>query len=184
MSGATHRVYFALWPDPALRAELSAAVAPVLTGLGGRPVQPANLHLTLEFIGAVAASQLDRLLALGATLSWPAVTLTLDYPEWWRGSQALVLRVLAPAEPLLALQAALRRRIAELGLAVDDRPYRPHVTIAREVAAQPAHATPVSVAWRAATVALIESHPAPGGSHYRPLGLWHAADAKSEFPVI
>ena len=55
------RLFFALWPDDATRAAFLALQG----GLqGGRQVQPANLHLTLAFLGQQPAGLLPALRAL------------------------------------------------------------------------------------------------------------------------
>lgn len=184
MSGALHRVYFALWPDEALRAALAAAVAPVLAGAGGRPVLAADLHVTLEFIGEVAPPALAALVRIGASIAPPPVTLTLDRLEWWSGSRALVVAASAPPASLMAMQQGLRQRVAAAGLRVDAREYRPHLTIARGVPAQPWPVPALSLAWQVGAVALVESAGAATGARYRPLAVWHAPGAGAEFHVF
>ena len=46
------RLFFALWPDEALRQQL-AVYPPMLKGCGGRLVVQDNLHITLAFLGSV-----------------------------------------------------------------------------------------------------------------------------------
>jgi 2'-5' RNA ligase len=58
------------------------------------------------------------------------------------------------------------------GFRVDERAYRPHVTLARHVKAAPLPADTPPVRWPVNTVALVESVSAPGGSRYTPLASW------------
>jgi 2'-5' RNA ligase len=179
----THRVYYARWPDAMARTRLAAAAAPLAAGAGGRPVLPENLHLTLAFVGAVAPAVLGALLRFGASIAWPAVTLGFDGCEWWSKPQALVLTASAPPEPLVAARAALCAQLAAHGLELDPRPFRAHVTIARDVRHAPP-AAPVGVEWTATGVALVESEPAPGASRYRPLALWETQGSAAGFHVV
>ena len=61
-----HRLFCALWPDAATRAALENARS-ALFPLSGRPVEAANLHVTLVFLGAVDAARLPALIALAGT---------------------------------------------------------------------------------------------------------------------
>ena len=184
MSDLLHRVYFALWPDAALRASLAAAVAPALAGVGGRPVMPQDLHVTLAFLGGVASSALATLARIGATLAPPLVTLSFDRLEWWSGSRALVIAASSPPPSLMELQDGLQRRLASAGLQVDPRQYRPHLTIARGVPVRPLLAPSMSIAWPVGAIALVESMGGSAGARYQPLVRWDAPSTATEFHVF
>ena len=63
---STRRLFFALWPDAALRASLQRRLAPLCAPDWGRVTGPAQWHVTLEFLGSLEAPALwDRLVALG-----------------------------------------------------------------------------------------------------------------------
>ena len=56
------RLFFALWPDPELRQRIASDVESALHSADRstiNPVEPANYHITLAFLGAVSASSLD-----------------------------------------------------------------------------------------------------------------------------
>ncbi len=183
MRAATHRVYYALWPDAEARASIAAAAAPLVAAVGGRAVLAEHLHLTLAFIGAVAPAVVGALARLGTAIAWPVATLRFGRVEWWRSSGALVLLADDPPAALGDARDELLARLAAHGIAADTRPFRAHVTIARNVASPPpAHA--VALEWTARQVALVESQPAPGSSSYRPLALWEAHGAGAGFHVI
>jgi 2'-5' RNA ligase len=61
------RVFFALWPDPAVRARLHAESLRLSRLLGGKPSQPDSLHLTLVFVGEVENARLADLAGRGGT---------------------------------------------------------------------------------------------------------------------
>jgi RNA 2',3'-cyclic 3'-phosphodiesterase len=172
---ARRRLFFALWPDEYVRGALAAAFGATLAAAGGRPVPPGSLHLTLEFLGGVPESRLAVLTALGARLPLPAAEVVLDGLDWWRRPALLVATCSAPPPALLALQAELRRLLSVQGFRVDSRPFRVHVTLAREVAARPVAGPVAPAAWPVRELALVESTPSPGGSRYRPLARWRAS---------
>ncbi len=166
------RVFFALWPDAALRTELLATFGAAAEGAGGRPVPATNLHVTLEFLGAVAEARQGELEALGERIEIPAAELVLDTVDWWPRPALLAAGSRAPAQALIDLQAALRRLLANAGFRVDARAYRPHVTLARKVTCQPPAAPLARVSWPIRELALVESLPGADGSRYAPLASW------------
>jgi 2'-5' RNA ligase len=174
------RLFFALWPDEAERRALVEAFGAVVAAAGGRAVAPANLHLTLEFLGPVAEAELPALAALGAALALPDEAVVLDRLDWLRRAAVLVAAPSAPAAGLAAAQADLRRALKGRGLRVDSRPFRPHVTLAREVTVAP-RPCPASVAWSIRDLALVESVASPAGSRYTPLARWRRGAAPADF---
>ena len=54
---AQRRLYFALWPDAALRATIARVAAGPAAVAGGRAVPAADLHVTLAFLGGVPAAR-------------------------------------------------------------------------------------------------------------------------------
>ncbi|MCC7461700.1 MAG: 2'-5' RNA ligase family protein [Gammaproteobacteria bacterium] len=103
----------------------------------------------------------------------PAVTVELTRLELWRGG---VLCMTGEPTPSLAdLQQALRRGAAAAGLAVGERDFRPHVTLARLVQrlrsgeSDPALPRP---GWQVRSFCLMESHPRPDGGRYRSIARW------------
>ena len=166
------RLFFALWPDAALRERLLETFGAAAAAAGGRAVAAENLHVTLEFLGVVAASRLEELEALGAATSLPAAALSLDTLEWWPRPALGVAGTSRPAGALLDLQAELRLRLGERGFRVDARAFRPHLTLAREVRVAPPLIRVARIDWPLAELALVESHADAGGSRYTALARW------------
>jgi 2'-5' RNA ligase len=123
------RLFLALWPDAAARTALQAWQRAIGWPAGARPTAAAHLHLTLHFIGAVPRERLPQL-ATGLAVPAEAFELVLDDFAVWPNGVAVLCPSAAPPA-LLALNAALGPALRALGLPVDDRPYRPHVTLAR-----------------------------------------------------
>lgn len=184
MSGgrpARRRLFFALWPDDAERRALAAAFGAALASTGGRAVPAQSLHLTLEFLGPVADAEFTSLAAVGSAVVLPDESLVLDRLEWLRRAALLFAAPSTPAAGLLALQAQLRQALKGRGFRVDSRPFRPHVTLARKVAAPPPAGYAACVAWSIRELALVESVATPAGSRYTPLARWRGDGVQADF---
>lgn len=168
------RLFFALWPDAATRAELAAASR--LVGLrDGRAVPAANLHITLHFLGEVAATALPPLCEAGARVAAPTFALDLAVAGWWpRGRVAWLAPAVVPAA-LLDLVAGVDAAVAACGLAPvarEQAAYQAHVTVARQVRHAPALMRAFSVPWQITDFALISSLTEPAGARYEVLARW------------
>jgi len=146
-AAASLRLFLALWPDESQRAAISAWQRSWQWPPGAKLVAPERLHLTLHFIGNVPSARLPEL-ATGLRVPFEAVELEFGDAEVWRGGIA-VLRPHASPEPLLKLQARLATALTALGLPVEDRPYRPHVTLARRAVAAKPPASGPALRWHA-----------------------------------
>lgn len=130
------RAFLALsLPAPGL--ELAAELQGELrrSGFGGRLTGSEGLHLTLHFLGGIDAGGVAG--ALGALaaggLLCPPFSLTVGgvgaFPDVAR-PRIVWMGVRASIE-LQSLHSCLGRLLAEAGLDVESRPFRPHVTLAR-----------------------------------------------------
>lgn len=149
------RLFVALWPTPAVREALRARRDAIGWPAGSSVVADERLHLTLHFIGAVPCALWPRLLPALRVPFAPAV-LELADPQAWRQG-LVVLPALAVPEPLRALHAALASALTGLGLPVEARPFRPHVTLARRAAGATLPSPGEPLRWRANGYALVNS---------------------------
>ena len=99
---------------------------------GARWIDPENYHVTLRFIGDIddalasdIAQLLDQVNRRGFEVRFDGLA-----PFGGRKPRAVVAAV-APAAPLIELQAEHERLMQRLGLEPDGRKYIPHVTLAR-----------------------------------------------------
>lgn len=175
-----HRVFFALWPDAAAVNRLSA-LAQEMAGAGGRAMQPATLHLTLAFVGAVTAGQLKVLADLATTVRGEAFDLSLDHLGFfprggiaWAGCRQTPLRQRRLSEQLCdALRGA--------GFAIDSRAGQvPHVTLARRVQSPSLPPLEAPIGWRVSEFVLVESHLHPSAASYRTLARFSLAEARAD----
>jgi 2'-5' RNA ligase len=163
----TRRLFFALWPDVAMREAMVHATRKAARASGGRPVPAANLHVTLAFLGAVPERRLGELAEIARrAAAGGRLELAFDHLEHWRAAQLLcALPAEAPA-PIAALARRLQDVLAASGFAPDLKPFRPHVTVVRKVQRPGRIGKIDSVAWGFTELALIESRTLAAGALY------------------
>lgn len=155
------RVFYALWPDAAVRGALQAHQRVWAWPGGVSLTRPERLHLTLHFLGEVPTALLAPLADALPRRPEP-FELRLTQPALWRGGLAVLLAEEAPAG-LLALHARLAQAIRSLDLPVETRPFAPHVTLARRARHAGPPGRPEPVAWTARGAVLVESVRPQGG---------------------
>jgi 2'-5' RNA ligase len=137
----------------------------------GRWTAPENVHLTLVFLGEVAEPTLPPIEHELSELTFAPFPLKLTSLNTFPRAGVLVAEV-EPARPLLQLQAKVAASMARCGFAPEDRPYQPHITLARFRGSlrlsKNQHALPTSLqnSFSADTVNLYRSNLTPTGSHY------------------
>jgi RNA 2',3'-cyclic 3'-phosphodiesterase len=158
------RLFLALWPDEAVRDRIWSWQQAWRWPPGARLVARERLHLTLHFIGNVAAARLPELV-LGSRVDFEALDMAFGDAAVWPGGIA-VLRPHATPPALARLHARLAASLTALELPVEPRPFRAHVTLARRAAgavAPPAHPP---IEWPADDgYVLVRS--LPGGAGYQ-----------------
>jgi 2'-5' RNA ligase len=129
-----------------------------------RWVPPANLHLTLRFLGSVEVPRLELLTQGLRTVRLPAFELALDGRGSFGGSAAprvVWLGVGAGRQDCAVLARTVETVCREVGLEPETRPFRGHVTLARARPRSPElpelPAPPELKPWTVADFVLYES---------------------------
>ena len=166
---STRRLFFALWPDHGQRDRLRDFITPVAKEIEGRGIDRRNWHVTLAFIGNFEERLIPSLLKAADEIEIEPFRLRFDRLEFWpRPKVASLVTPTVPPE-LQALVQQLNAVLLKAGILVEERTYRPHVTVARNV--RPFET--MRLAQAAVTewdgFELIESVPEPGGVVYRPI---------------
>ncbi len=108
--------------------ELRRRLGPAATAL--RWVRPEGAHLTLVFLGETPAGELPGIeAALAAAAQVPPFELQLGTPGSFGGQRPRVLHV--GVTGAAAELAALQRRVVTALNHVEERPFSPHITLAR-----------------------------------------------------
>lgn len=135
------RSFLSLAIPDRVATRLTRLVAPAPAGI--RRVPATMLHLTLHFLGDLDDPLLAWLARALQEVHHPAFALTISgtgvFPA--RGRPTVLWAGVAPDPPLLDLHAKLAAVLATLGIAVEARPYRPHITLARSLPEAAAWAT-------------------------------------------
>lgn len=142
----TERWFFALWPDRAARDALIAAAANTIPP-DTRPAHPHDWHLTLVFLGPLSPEGLETAVAVADRLSAAPVPIRIDRAGWFARSRALWCGPAVPSPALLELQSHLARALESAGLPAERRPYRAHLTLARQARRPPARDWERPVEW-------------------------------------
>ena len=106
----------------AILAELQPQAAP-----GVRRVAPAQMHVTLHFIGE---AEIERVTGLLQDITIPLCELALSGVGQF-GQGAVLWAGVNPVPALLQLHAAIGQALVAGGIAIESRRWQPHVTLAR-----------------------------------------------------
>lgn len=168
----TARVFFALVPCAALRDALAELGRARARRLHGRPVPANNIHLTLAFVGAWPRGRLDVLLAAGAALDGEAMRITLDRHGGFRRSGVAWVAPSSPPATLGILANALAAKLRANGVPFDEKPFHPHLTIARKCHGPFVDGAIGPYVWDIDDVALVASDTRAEGARYTVLATW------------
>jgi 2'-5' RNA ligase len=152
------RLFFALWPDEQLRAEITSIANSLRDSASAKWVRREKLHLTLVFLGSVEADKMPLLEGIMDSLHGTRFCMMLDRVEVWRRSGVICLTPTMVRDELLSLVRRLRHSLGILGIQGEARPYHPHVTLARKAYDFFETRTITPVAWPVNSFSLIRSH--------------------------
>jgi 2'-5' RNA ligase len=182
------RLFVALEPPDLVRRRLATLQSELKRAAGRHAVDvkwvpPENIHLTLQFLGAVPEERAGDVKRAVAEAAATAGTLALEvrgvggFPNA-RRPRVLWAGILGDVAPLAALAAELGRRLAPLGFPPEERAFSAHLTLGRArdprglpglAAALGATSSAPGAPWRAHDVVLLQSHLSPAGPRYEAL---------------
>lgn len=146
----------------------------------GRFVPKENYHLTLAFLGEADEDVVRRAMealdeaccAAGAPRLVPE-----GLGRFGRPTDATLWLGLAENEGLGALASLVRERLRDQGVAFDEKPFRPHITLARRARLPKGPLPPLCfpLPARAESVTLFKSTLDRSGATYKPLYTVHLA---------
>lgn len=160
---STERLFIALVPHQAARDALAAWRDAWTWPRAATPVKTGRLHVTLHFLGDVERSRVQEL-SDALSVPFTPFSLRLSRAALWPYGIAVLEPAEVPAS-LLALHASLGGVVRAFGLAVDERPFRPHVTLARRASAATPPNSESIVMWPVASYALMSSAPDADGAY-------------------
>jgi 2'-5' RNA ligase len=156
------RLFFALWPGEAVRRALAGVAGPLAQLASGRPVPAANLHLTLAFLGEVAADRIVDLHEAAGTVRVARFEVVLDQVGSFRAARVAWAGASRMPAALASLQSSLDAALRARGFKLEDRAFAAHVTLARKIEKPVPRAAMPPIRWRPRDFALVHSQPGTG----------------------
>jgi 2'-5' RNA ligase len=168
------RLFFALWPGDDLRHsihQLTGQIRKQQRGQG-RPVPEANLHITLAFLGNVAADKLDCIRAAADKVQGEAFSLTLTELEYRKRQRMLWLCPATTPSILVQLYADLMAQLNECDIALEQRAYLAHMTLMRKLDRWHAVKPPPPMPWDVGDFVLVQSVQQDDHVQYQVIERW------------
>ena len=168
------RAFNALEPSEGFVEDVAAMARMLGAAMEGRFVLRQNYHVTLAFLGDIGEAQVREAMDAMDEACADAAEVPLR-PEglgkFGRASDATLWMGLAPAPELAGLANRLREALGLRGVPFDDKPFLPHVTLARRARLPkgplPELAFPLPS--EAARITLFKSTLSRDGAQYKPL---------------
>ena len=97
-------------------------------------VNPKILHGTLEFIGEISSAQIDQISNMLDEIKFSKFNLAVEQPGLLPNEKyirVIYCSIVGDIDSLKETQKDIRSRLRNLGYKIDNRPFKPHLTIAR-----------------------------------------------------
>lgn len=164
------RLFFALWPDDEVRSQL-ADLQTRLPQVQGNWVHPMDLHITLQFLGAVSPDRQQCILHAASAVQGFSFALEINHLDFWPKPRIAWAGPEKIPKELLQLVKSLGQNLRECGFR-ERRPYRPHVTLLRKTTPGMALVLPQPVFWLVDHLVLAESLPGSDPPWYKIVESW------------
>jgi 2'-5' RNA ligase len=166
------RLFFGLWPDGGVARQLTQLGSELNARLGGRLTRAASVHMTLAFLGQVAAERIGGLAQAAGALPFEPFALRMVRVGCWPHNGVAWV---APAEPppaLTLLVSALRSSLLVQGFPPEERPFAPHVTLIRKARCTRLDPLVAQIEWQVNDFVLVRSELNRAGSNYTIIARW------------
>ena len=175
------RTFVAVFPPPEVRETLVRAARKLPVGGEVRWVRPANVHLTLKFLGDVAEADLSRVAEVLEEIRGrhePFEVALCGFGAFPSGRRARIFwaGIGEGSERLRALARDVEDSLEPLGFEREARPYTPHLTLGR-ARGRPASLDAVEASapgphFRVRRIELMKSVLDSGGADYSTLAAY------------
>ncbi len=167
------RLFFALWPGEPVRPHF-VRLAQGLADRGRLP-HPEDIHLTLVFLGDVAANRLDCVLGAGGVVHAPPFDLCIDRLGFWPRPRVLWCGPSAMPSALLTLVRDLQQGLRGCGFEPEPRLYQAHITLVRKARSARELHIDEPFHWPVSDLVLAASETVDTPPRYRILRRWALA---------
>lgn len=162
-----------------LPSDFALGVAEVQTQLAtcmeGRYVSPRSLHLTLAYLGELeSSSQVSaarKAIELAAANFAPVSLHPEGLGAFGGSGNATVWMGVSPTPALMNLAKNIRSELQNKGISYEQKPFKPHITLARHARAERINLEAFSMpdTAHATNVTIYKSELTPQGAHYSAL---------------
>lgn len=169
----TIRCFFALWPDDEVRGQLAQLGKDYLPKQA-RPMRPDNLHITLAFLGNIPPGSLDCFDKAASGISFSPFELIINELGYFPRPRVFWAGATETPEVLKTLYQDLNDAVQACGFEPDNRPFVPHVTLARHCPFVRPPALATTITWPVNRFVLVQSHTYPEGVEYEVIREFYA----------
>lgn len=162
----TVRLFFALWPDQAVREKILSCSQAIIRSRHGRQVADYNLHMTLHFIGNTGIENMQCLDLQARKVSSPPFKLIIDKIGYFRKPGIIWLGCHTIPTALSQLHADLAARLSKCDYQPDERVYRPHISVFRKASLAGKTLMDKPFSWQPDSFSLIQSSQDSNGVKY------------------
>lgn len=129
------RLFIALNFDNEVKAQIKEVIYKVKSNsIHGRFVNEEHMHLTLEFLGEIKDERVGLIKEIMDDLEFGAFSFSLTKIGYFKRREGNIYWLgIEDNDILLNLQKKLHQSLIDKGFELEDREYKPHITIGREV---------------------------------------------------
>jgi len=167
-----HRLFFALWPNDKVRAEIKKHFQPYLNKHQAKKVPVHNWHITLAFLGNVSTQTKQCAQEKADLIHAQAFELQLDKPGFFKRASVVWLGSKACPQQLTDLIEQLNKQLAVCGYQADFEVFIPHMTLLRKAYRSLDLEEFTAINWPVKEFVLVESVTTEQGARYEVINKW------------
>lgn len=171
------RLFFALWPGEQERKAIVRATRSLVKASGGKPVPAENLHITLAFLGSLETARVEVIREAAVRVNSGAFDLELSQVGYWPRPRILWLAPNTYPATLTQLVDSLWLALEACEIKREQRPFKPHMTLARKVGSPGRLDHARAVPWQVRTFMLVNSVTTPRNATYSVIDTWRLGQA-------
>lgn len=129
------RLFIALNFNNGVKAQINEIISKVKSNcVQGKFVKEEHIHLTVEFLGEVQNNRLDLIKEIMDELEFNTFTFSLSKVGYFKRHEGNIYWLgIKDNDTLFKIQKKLHQSLLDKGFELEDREYKPHITIGRKV---------------------------------------------------